>query len=258
MSSKNKSKSTSNNSSKSTSLSDSIISNFTDTKTKNIKLDTQLTNPYVNTNLASKVLVKPNQINNNIYINMKKNLKESLESKCNKYGFIIAIHKIIEHGYGIMPAEDLSGSVLFDVKYSSLLFLPTRNTNIICKITNIENNLLTAQCGPLLVMLKQEDINKDIFTNDRGIIFVRKTNKTIALDDHIIVYIRNIRFYTGDTTMMAMGRLENIPTQDEVDKYFIPPKIEEEQLELTIKPDVMEVVDYINNTEIKETNVIDL
>jgi len=242
---------------KSTSLTD-ISPEVSDKKLKIKQLDIKITNPYVNTNLASKVLVKPNQLNNNIYISMKKNLKLSLENRCNKYGFIVNIHKIIEHGYGIMPPEDLSGSVIFDVKYSALIFLPTRNTNIICKITNVENNLLTAQNGPLLVMLKQEDINREIFYSDRGIIGLKNSEKKIQIDDYVIVYIRNIRFYTGDTMMIAMGRLENIPNEQEIEKYYVPPKIEEEELELSIKPEIMEAIDFVDRAEAKETNIMDI
>ena len=40
-------------------------------------------------------LIRPQQINNDIYINLKNNLKKKVEKKCNKYGFITKIYKIL-------------------------------------------------------------------------------------------------------------------------------------------------------------------
>jgi DNA-directed RNA polymerase subunit E'/Rpb7 len=246
--------------SKSVSSPSSIQSTSNPTSASNdskVKKTSNITNPYMNTNLAAKVLVKPNQLDNNIYIHMKKNLRETLEGKCNKYGFIHTIHKLIEYRDGVMSPEDLSGSVIFDVKYSALVFLPTKNTNIVCKITNVENNLLTAQNGALLVMLKQDDINTDVFSNERGVIGIKKTNTKLVIDMYVVVFIRNIRFYTGDTMMISMGRLEGVPTPNEIETYFNPPKVSEDELLTTIKPEILEVIDHVE-PEVKESNIIDL
>jgi DNA-directed RNA polymerase subunit E'/Rpb7 len=245
------------------SLSPSSLSS--NTKTSKIAIDKKLSktesnivNPYINTNLAAQVLLRPNQLDNNIYINMKKNLKTSLEGKCNKYGFIQMVHKVLEYNDGLMVPEDLTGSVLFNIKYSTLICIPMENTNIICKITNIENNLFTAQNGPILIVLKQSDINTNIFTNDRGVVMVKTMNKKLDKGDYVTVYIRNKRYYSGDTTIIAMARLENIPNENEVEKYFYPPKVNEDELEGKIKPDVLEAIDYVEQNEEEKTNMIDL
>jgi DNA-directed RNA polymerase subunit E'/Rpb7 len=260
MSTKNKTKSDS------ITLSTSLSSNSSEksskstlkSKLQNVNEKINIVNPYINTNLASQVLLKPNQLDNNIYINMKQNLKKYLEGKCNKYGFIQTIHKIIEHNDGLIVPEDLSGSVLFNVKYSALVCIPIENTNIICKITNIENNLFTAQNGPILIVLKQSDINNDIFMNERNIIMNKKTRKSIDKEDYVTVFIRNKRYYTNDTTIIAMGRLENIPTDEEVNKYFNPPKVNEDEIENKIKEQVLESIYSININDNEKTNIIDL
>ena len=197
------------------SLSPSSLSstkNSSDKKNIKSESNSNLVNPYINTNLAAQVLLRPNQLDNNIYINMKKNLKITLEGKCNKYGFIQMIHKILDHTDGLMVPEDLTGSVLFNVKYSALVCIPIENTNIICKITNVENNLFTAQNGPILIVLKQSDVNTDIFANDRGMVMIKGMNKKLEKGDFVTVYIRNKRYYSGDTTIIAMARLENVPS----------------------------------------------
>lgn len=242
---------------KSLSISDMKKTSKSETD-KPIKNESNIVNPYINTNLATQVLLKPNQLDNNIYINMKQNLKKYLEGKCNKYGFIQLIHKILDHKDGLMVPEDLTGSVLFNVKYSALICVPIENTNIICKLTKIENNLFTAQNGPILVVLKQSDINTNIFSNERGDVVLKNGNKKLMVNDYVVVYIRNKRYYSGDTTIIAMARLENIPTENEIEKFYYPPKVNEDEFEATIKEDVLEAIDSINVKEKEISNMIDL
>ena len=40
-----------------------------------------LVNPYINTTLTGRVYLKPNFLDNNIYIHLKNNLKKSMEKK---------------------------------------------------------------------------------------------------------------------------------------------------------------------------------
>lgn len=252
-------KTTKNTKSDSFTLSSSISSpkESNKSKTNQNEID-KIVNPYINTNLATQVLLKPNQLDNNIYINMKQNLKKYLEGKCNKYGFIQLIHKILEHNDGLMVPEDLTGSVLFNVTYSALVCVPIENTSIICKITKVENNLFTAQNGPILVILKQNDINSNIFANERGDVIVKNNSKKIMIGDYVIVYIRNKRYYSGDTTIIAMARLENIPNEKEIEKYYYPPKVNEDEFESTIKEEVLEAIDSVHIIEKEMTNMIDL
>ncbi len=56
----------------------------------------KLSSPYIDTELYSRILIRPQQINNDIYINLKNNLKKKVEKKCNKYGFITKIYKILD------------------------------------------------------------------------------------------------------------------------------------------------------------------
>lgn len=218
--------------------------------------ENKLTNPYVNTVLAARVCLKPNQLNNDIYINMKNNLKNNLEGKCNKYGFIKKIHKILEHKDGVIYPEDLSGSVMYDVKYSTMVCLPLENTNIVCKITNVENNLFTATNGPVLFILKQIDMDNEVFGLDKGNVVVKKEGKKLEIGDYVIVYVRNKRFYTGDNIIISIGRLLNIASQEEVDKYFNPPHIEEDETAI-IKEEVKEAVDFVE-PEFEKDNFFDL
>jgi DNA-directed RNA polymerase subunit E'/Rpb7 len=188
-----------------------------------------LTNPYINTTLTGRVYLKPNFLDNNIYIHMKNCLKNALEKKCSKYGYIHTIHKIVDYKDGLMVPEDLSGSVIYDIKYSALICIPQEHSTIICKITNIENNLFTAENGPILIVLKQYDINNEIFyTDTKNVVYV-KGGKKLEIDDYVAIYIKNKRYFTGDTIIIGVGRLENICKQEDVDKYYNMPLIDDDQ-----------------------------
>jgi len=191
----------------------------------------QLTNPYVNTNLTGRVCLKPVFLDNNIYIHLKTILKKNIEKKCNKYGFVHTVHKILDFKDGFMIPEDLTGSVIYDVKYSALVCLPQENTIIVCKINKMENNLFTAENGPILIILKQQDINKDIFSIDTKNVISTKEGKKLEVGDYVSVYIKNKRFFTGDNIIIGVGRLENICSEEEVDKYYKPPIDDDEEIE---------------------------
>ena len=188
-----------------------------------------LTNPYVNTNLTGRVCLKPNFLDNNIYIHLKTILKNHVEKKCNKYGFIHTVHKILNFKEGFMIPEDLTGSVIYDVKYSALVCLPQENTTIICKINKMENNLFTAENGPVLIILKQQDINKDFFSVDTRNVITTKDGKKIEVGDYVGVYIKNKRFFSGDNIIIGIGRLDSIATPEQVEQYYNPLYIDEDE-----------------------------
>ena len=52
--------------------------------------------PYINTKLYTNVILYPNQMNNDIYKNLKDNLIKSIENKCFiDYGYIIKVYEFI-------------------------------------------------------------------------------------------------------------------------------------------------------------------
>ena len=48
--------------------------------------------PYINTKLTTSVLLHPYQMDNKIYINLKKNLEKKIVGSCfSKYGYIVKL-----------------------------------------------------------------------------------------------------------------------------------------------------------------------
>lgn len=180
-----------------------------------------LSSPYKDTELYARVLIKSSQIDNDIYINLKNNLKKKTENKCNKYGLITKIYKILDHSDGEIVPENFDASVIYNVRFSCRLCLPEVNTNIICKIDLLNKSLVKASNGPIVCIIGFNYINNDIFNiNNKGEIVEIKTGNKIDINTNIIINIRAINFFPDDERIVILGSLVNIPNKNEITTYF--------------------------------------
>ena len=181
----------------------------------------EIVSPYLNTELYSKVALKPYQMNNDIYINLKSNLKNLVEKKCNKYGYVTKIFKILEHSNGLIECGDFSASAIYNVKYSARICIPIENTKIICKIRKMNKVLLIVENGPIMCIIKNTDISNEKFSiNNKGNILSIKNNKELKPNDYIIVNIRGKKFMQKDDRILLLGFLEDIAKEEYINKYY--------------------------------------
>jgi len=75
----------------------------------------QVTSPYKNIKQSTNVSVEPYHLNSDIRNNMYNILKKKVEKKCNAFGYIDEVHKIMEYGHGQMHCENLSGNVIYNI-----------------------------------------------------------------------------------------------------------------------------------------------
>jgi DNA-directed RNA polymerase subunit E'/Rpb7 len=182
---------------------------------------TELSTPYTDTELYSRILLRPQQINNDIYINLKNNLKKKVEKKCNKYGFITKVYKIVDYSDGEIIPENFDSSHVFNIKFSCRLCIPVINTKIICKIDLLNKALIKASNGPIVCIIGNNYINGDSFTTDnKGDIVVSQTNKILQINDHILITIRGTNFFPGDERIVILGTLEDIVSDKQVKEYY--------------------------------------
>ena len=120
----------------------------------------EITTPYFDTELYSRILIHPQQINNDIYINLKNNLKKKVEKKCNKYGFITKVYKIVDYSDGEIIPENFDASHVFNVKFSCRVCRPVINNKIICKIDLLNKALIKASNGPIICIIGINYINE--------------------------------------------------------------------------------------------------
>ena len=190
-----------------------------------------LVSPYINTYFHSRISLLPHQMNNEIYLHLKNNLKRNVEKKCNKYGYITKLHKILDYSDGEIIPENFDSSAIFNIKYSCRVCLPIEKTNIICKIELQNKALIKAVNGPIIAIIKLSQLNSDNFsTNNKGEIVYNKNNKIIQINDHIILNISALNFFAGDERLIILGNLVDIPTQEQINKYFTE-NLETEKIE---------------------------
>lgn len=184
----------------------------------------EISNPYINTILSDKIGLRPDQINNDLYINLKQNLISKLEGKCYlDIGFISKIYKIINHDAGLISGENLHGVVSFKVDFSLKLCRPLRGTNIICKVFRVTKSIITLTNGPILVINSTKRYNKDVFFTDNNNVLRYKTSekrsKILGQGEYVVVNIESITFDNKEKRIMAIGFLNKMATDKQVQKF---------------------------------------
>jgi DNA-directed RNA polymerase subunit E'/Rpb7 len=177
--------------------------------------------PYINTELRTKVALDPSQMNNDIYINLKTNLKNKVENKCNEYGFIETVHKIIEYNHGVIEPDDFDCYAYYDVKYSAKIYIPIEETTIICKIEKIHRPLLMARHGPILSIIKITDLDTENFKLDNNKIMHISSQKELQVGDYVKLIIRAKKINLRDTKINILGFIMDLAKEEEVKKYYI-------------------------------------
>ncbi len=184
-----------------------------------------MTSPYINTELSTHVSLYPNQMDNKLYINLKKNLEAKLGKKCySDNGYIMEIYKIVEYKDGNVEAENPSGSAIFDVKFSCRLCIPLRGKQIICKVDRANKVLITVANGPIVVIVTNERINNKIFFMDNyNNLRFKKEDKSHILEpnEFVKVTLLSITFNNGDNKIKAIGYLDDIATEKEKENFYL-------------------------------------
>ena len=190
-------------------------------KSNDIVKSNNIQSPYINTTLTSPLMLFPNQMDNKMYLHLKTNLNNKLLGKCYKnYGFISQIYKIEEISEGIIEAEDPSCSAKIIVRFSCRLCLPAKNKEIICKIDRMNKVLISGINGPIKVIITTDKINKEKFFTDINRNIRIKGNSNVLIPDiYIKVLILSSSFSDYDMNILAIGYLEDIAIDEEINNY---------------------------------------
>lgn len=180
-----------------------------------------ITTPYLDSELYSRILIRPQQINNDIYISLKNNLKKKVEKKCNKYGYITKVYKILDFSEGEVVPENFDSSIVYNVKFSCRICLPVTDSTIVCKIDLLNKSLVKASNGPIVCIIGINYINNNNFTiNNKGEIVGNKNNKVLEPEDYILVSIKGANFFPGDERIVILGGLDNIASEEQVKEFY--------------------------------------
>ena len=220
---------------------------------------TDLSTPYKDTILYSKVCIKPHQLNNDLYLNLKNNLKKNKEKKNNEYGYITKIYKILDFNDGEVIPENFDASVIYNVSFSCRLCKPILNQKIICKIEFINKLFIKCINGPIIsvTLVKSEDISNKFNINNLNEILYKSTNKKLNPNDYVTIIVKGIKFESKDQKIIITSHLDDIPNEDEIKEYFNE-KFDSEKIE-EIKNEIEENSDNEDdNKNYKIDNYMDL
>ena len=207
--------------------------------------------PIVNTTLSTRVSLFPHQMNNDIYYNLKYNIIQKVQGKCNEFGYVIKVLKIENYNDGVIDAENFTGSAVYNIRYLASLCVPVEKTQILAKIENINNAIILTTHGPISCVITPEKINTQLFTIELGKYIYTTTKQELTKNDIIKITILSKKLYKNDI-MISLGFLDDIATQDEKDNFYKPELF-------NIDTDIEEpskLVDFHEDDVENETNVI--
>jgi len=176
---------------------------------------------YIDLKLHDIVIALPWQLNNELYLHLKQNLRYKIEKKNIDIGYICKVTDIVDYKDGYLLPEDFTGNGTFKVTYNAKVCVVIPNTQIICKINNMVTQLITARNGPVVVIIKQIDINQNLFKiNNTGNIVYIKTGKQLDSNDHIKITVKSRKILNNDVHINVVGFLEDIVTSDVASEYM--------------------------------------
>jgi DNA-directed RNA polymerase subunit E'/Rpb7 len=179
----------------------------------------KLTSPYRNIKQYTRISIEPYQLNSDIKNNMKLVLKKKVEKKCNKVGFVDEVYRIIEYSDGIMLLENLNGNIIYNITYHCKICIPIENTIIIGNIRVINQELVIAINGPIMIFIPKENIDTNIWDIPEGYLN-KKTKKKLLPGDYIQIQIIDKRINQNDSQIKTIGKLLDYATDEDVEIYF--------------------------------------
>lgn len=174
------------------------------------------------TTLSSIVVITPEQLNNDLYMNIKMNLEKRFLNRVYKnYGLIEKIYSIEKVGEGKINKEDNNCNVYFNVDFNCRLIKPINNNIIIAKLLSIGNEFLVLTCGCIKIMIKNNKLDdKYIIDSVNGKYKNKETNEEIKLGDYFKVQIYKYQMINKETKIYANGILLDDASKEEVEKYY--------------------------------------
>lgn len=178
-----------------------------------------LVSPYKNTTQYTKIQLKPHMMNSDILNIMKLVLRKKVEKRCNKYGFIDEVYRIEDFKEEDLRPENLSGCANYYITYHCRVCLPIENSIIIAQVKAINQELILATNGPIMIFIPKDNVNSLIWdVSDK---FYNKETKTnLTINNFIKIEIVNKRINQGDHQIKVIGKLMDFATQEETKDYY--------------------------------------
>lgn len=178
-----------------------------------------IVSPYKNITQYTKVQIKPHMMNSDIKNNMKLVLRKKVEKICNKQGFIDEVFKIESYIEEDIAPENLSGSVNYNIAYHCRICIPIENTQIIAQVKAINQELVLASNGPIMIFIPKDNIDSKVWDVTENFLHL-KTRTKLKDNNYIKVEILNKRINQGDFQIKAIAKLIDFATEKEVKDFY--------------------------------------
>ncbi len=178
-----------------------------------------LVSPYKNTTQFTKVQIKPHMMNSDIQNVMKLVLRKKVEKRCNKFGFIDEVYKIEKFDEEDLRPENLSGCANFYISYHCRLCLPIENSVIIAQVKAINQELILAVNGPIMIFIPKDNVDNNVWdVTDK---FLHRGDKSnLKANQFIKIEVINKRINQGDHQIKVIGKLLEFAKENEIEKFF--------------------------------------
>ena len=185
----------------------------------------EIKNPYKLQLIHTTINLEPKELNFNIKANIKNYIYKRYNKKCVVHGFIKNIAGINYDnlsGY-LSPENQINSSVIFNVDYIANLCIPLIGNYLPVKIIKRNQKLLLTRFDniKIIINLVKSNINLnnfDVFENE---IIHKSTQKSLDINDNIIIRISGIKFHSGDEDIKALGVLYDYYSQNDVIDEFL-------------------------------------
>lgn len=216
---------------------------------------------FINMELHDIVTIYPWQLNNELYLHIKNNLKNKIEKKCTNAGYICKIKDIVDYkDGGSLQPEDLTGNVVYRIRYNCLVCNPIPKSETITKIEQIIKGIIMSRNGPVLAISKMTDINTNLFSIDNlhNIIYI-SSKQQLKIGNYIKITIKSTRFFNGDDNLGVIATIDDIATQAEITEFMYNNIDDDDVLHTTTNKNIImnedEQLDDIIPTQITTTEI---
>ena len=179
----------------------------------------KLLSPYKNTIQYTTIQVLPQHMNSDIISNMELILKQKVENKCNKYGYIDKVHTIDKYYDGNLVKENFLGAANYKIDYQCRMCLPIENTMIVAKVHSVNSELIILSNGPIVIFIPKENIDTNIWNITNNVTHKSK-DSNLKSEDYVKVIIDKIKVNQNDTQIKTIGILNDYAKTSEKEMYY--------------------------------------
>lgn len=174
------------------------------------------------TTLKAVVVVSPEQLNNDLYMNIKGNLEKRLVGKgYHNYGLIEKIYNIQKISDGKIKQEDNDCNVYFDVDFNCRVVKPTIHNIIIGKVATISPEYILLTSGSIKAIVKNKHIGDNYILDNTLGIYKNKTNgKEIEIGDYFKMEIYKYQMMDKEKVIYVSASIIEEASDEEVEKHY--------------------------------------